>query len=73
MNINGNPHEGIAEGVGIPWVPLQALERLARVSETGTDCMEAGTSCLEAVVGCLEADARFLEAAVGHLEAGGPI
>ena len=32
MNINGNPHEGIAEGVGIPWVPLQALERLARVS-----------------------------------------
>ena len=32
MNINGNPHEGIAEGVGIPWVPLQALKRLARVS-----------------------------------------
>ena len=32
MNINGNPHVGIAEGVGIPWVPLQALERLAQVS-----------------------------------------
>ena len=73
MNINGNPHVGIAEGVGIPWVPLQALERLARVSETGADCMEAGTSCLEAVVGRQEADARCLEAAVGHFEAGGPI
>ena len=32
MNINNNPHVGKAEGVGIPWVPLQALERLARVS-----------------------------------------
>ena len=32
MNINSYPHVGIAEGVGIPWVPLQALERLVRVS-----------------------------------------
>ena len=32
MNINSNPHVGIAVGVGIPWVPLQALKRLARVS-----------------------------------------
>ena len=32
MTISSNLYVSIAEGVGIPWVPLQALERLARGS-----------------------------------------